>query len=74
MMLKTYENDTSPADSIGEAHGLESESLVETVLSRLRSGMLAERIMDAARLAAAGEMLLKAQAMQSAVEAENSTK
>ena len=33
---------------------------------------LAERIIDAARLAAAKHMLIKAQSMQSAAEAENS--
>jgi ribosomal protein S9 len=45
---------------------------VDFLLADLSSGRLAGRIADAARLAVAKAMLLQAQEMQSAVEAENS--
>ena len=46
---------------------------VDNVLESICSNKLAGRIIDAALLAAAEEMLQEAQAMRSSVEAENST-
>jgi hypothetical protein len=47
---------------------------VDFLLADLSNGRLAGRIADAARLAVARAMLLQAQEMQSAVEAENSAR
>ncbi len=47
---------------------------VNSLLASLSDGRLADRIADAARMAVAQHMLLQAQAMQTSVEAELSTK
>jgi hypothetical protein len=47
---------------------------IDFLLADLSNGQLAGRIADAARLAVAKAMLLQAQEMQSAVEAENSAR
>ena len=52
----------------------EGESMVDDLLASLSDGQLAERIMDAARLAMARHIFEVAGEYQSAVEAENSTK
>lgn len=51
---------------------MEVESSMERVLANLTTGRLSERIADAARLAVAKHMVLAAQTMRSAVEAEDS--
>ncbi len=46
---------------------------LDDMLAEVSKGMLAERIIEAAGLAAVEHMLQKAQRLRSAVEAENST-
>jgi len=53
--------------------GKEDPFGVDSLLEQLADGQVASVIADAARLAVAKHMLEKAQEMQSAVEAENST-
>ncbi len=50
-----------------------ANSDIDTLLEGLSNGNLADRIAQAARIAAARHMLLQSQEMQSAVEAEHST-
>ena len=47
---------------------------VDSLLESLADGRLAQRIMDAAQLAVAKHAVLRAQLLQSAVEAEDSAK
>jgi hypothetical protein len=54
--------------------GKDNRNEVDILLADLSNGLLAGRIADAARLAAARAMFLSAQEMQSAVEAENSAR
>ena len=67
----------SQEDKVGTGRdasvGKEAELELDNLLAGLSSNMLAERIIDAARVAAARHMLVQAQAMRSSVEAENST-
>ncbi|MCF7957287.1 MAG: hypothetical protein K9M57_02430 [Phycisphaerae bacterium] len=50
----------------------DDKSDVLSLLASLSDGSLAQRIANAARVAAAQHMLLQAQAMQASAEAENS--
>ena len=66
------ENKTSNMLGSNASLTQDGEMDVDALFSSLTDGRLAERIMDAARLAVAQHMLQQAQEMQPAVEAENS--
>lgn len=51
---------------------MDDRSVIDSLLESMSNGQLAAKISKAARLATARHMLLKAQEMRSAVEAENS--
>ena len=50
----------------------DDRSVIDSLLESMSNGQLTAKISNAARLAVAQHMLLKAQEMRSAVEAENS--
>lgn len=68
------EIDDNRLDAVDVDLAREGGSSIDDLLSSLSDGQLAERIMDAARLAMARHIFEVAGEYQSAVEAENSTK
>ncbi len=71
-VLPEMESQNKVTSSVSQ--GTDARSRLDSLLESLSGGLLADRIADAARMAAAKHMLLNAQAMWSEVEAENSTR
>ena len=71
-MFSVTEQDNTIADDAQLA--THDASQLDAILARLTGQALAEKITQAARLAMARHMLQNVQDVQSAVEAENSTK